>query len=260
VVNIVAHDLQISIDEHELFYGQGSYPFKHNTDPYLHTLLLKHATGADVIFTPSSTSADWINKNIPNRKRVIVIPHGTEIPDSYLPLPDKFVAGYLGASGPDKGLGYMLSAWEKDPTGEMILGGTCCQFLAESLKLVPARFPNVKLLGWLDKVSDFYNQISIYIQPSVTEGFGIEILEAMAYGRPVIASRGAGGADVISEGIDGFVVPPRNIDAMASKIKWFRDNPRATQIMGENAREKAKHYTWNIIENRYEKVYSELLK
>jgi glycosyltransferase involved in cell wall biosynthesis len=258
-VNIVAHNLEESIKEHELFYGKGSYQYKHNTDPYLHGLLLKHASYADKIFTPSSTSAEWIRKNI-RYENICVIPHGTEIPESYGPYPEKFTVGYLGAWGPDKGIGYLTSAWNRNPRGELLLGGICCKVLEQSYKLVPKEFPSTRLLGWVDKVSDFYNQLSVYVQPSVTEGFGIEILEAMAHGRPVIASRGAGGADAISDGIDGFVVPPRSIDRLAEKIKFFFDNPKLISMMGNNARVKALQYSWDKIEQKYIKAYRGLLE
>jgi glycosyltransferase involved in cell wall biosynthesis len=253
----VAHDLQESIKEHELFYGKGSYQFKHNTDPYLHELLLKHATRADLIFTPSSTSKDWIEKNIPGRK-VCVIPHGTEIPYSFQSYPEKFTVGYLGAYGPDKGIAYLTSAWKKNPSGELLLGGTCCKVLEQSYKLVPKEFPNTRLVGWVNQVYEFYNQLSIYVQPSVTEGFGIEILEAMAHGRPVIASRGAGGADVITDGVDGFVVPPRDIEALAARINFFIDHPAAIAIMGEQAHHTAREYSWDKIEKRYVDAYTSL--
>ena len=256
-INIVAHDLQESINEHERFYGKGSYNYKHNTDPYLHELLLRHATRADLIFTPSTVSRDWIEKNIPGR-RVCIIPHGTEIPYSFQEYPEKFTVGYLGAYGPDKGIGYLTQAWKKNPAGELLLGGTCCKALEQSYNLVPKEFPNTRLLGWVNQVYDFYNQLSIYVQPSVTEGFGIEILEAMAHGRPVIASRGAGGADVIHEGIDGFVVPPRDVDALAARINFFVDHPAAIAIMGEQAHHTAREYSWDKIEKRYVDAYTSL--
>ena len=256
--NIVAHDLEESIKEHELFFGKGSYQYKHNTNPYLHEILLRHAQLADVIFTPSSTSKAWIEKNIPGR-RICIIPHGTEIPYSFQGYPEKFTVGYLGAYGPDKGIGYLTSAWKINPRGELLLGGTCCHALEQSYKLVPKEFPNTRLVGWVNQVYEFYNQLSIYVQPSVTEGFGIEILEAMAHGRPVIASRGAGGADVIHEGIDGFVVPPRDIEALAARINFFIDHPAAIAIMGEQAHHTAREYSWDKIEAKYVKAYEELL-
>lgn len=250
VVNIVAHDLETSITEHELYNGKGTYPFKHNTDPYLHMRLLQHANNADMIFTPSYASARWIKANIDSEVKVKVIPHGVDIPDHFAPLPSDFSVGYLGAFGPDKGLIYLYNACIGTTT--LILGGTCCN-------VAPKLFHQARCLGWLNDVADFYNQISVYIQPSVTEGFGIEILEAMSYGRPVIVSSGAGGADVVSNGIDGFVVQPRDVSGIFDKIKFLKEYPNALREMGLRAREKSKKYQWDKIEKMYMDVYQEIL-
>jgi glycosyltransferase involved in cell wall biosynthesis len=253
VVNIVAHELKTSIDEHELYYGKGSYQFVHNTNEYLHKRLLNHAKNASMILTPSSTSADWIRKNI-REDRITIIPHGTEIPITVSKFPEKFTIGYLGAAGPDKGLPYLHHAYQLMPSYEttsMLYGGNCGNFMKQ--------FDGAKILGWVKDISEFYNQISVYVQPSVTEGFGIEIIEAMAYGRPVIASRGAGGADAITDGYDGFVVPAKDVNAMMIRLQWFKENPEMMKEMGLRARDKAKESEWCKIEDKYERMYSEVL-
>lgn len=250
VVNIVAHDLKESIAEHELDYGKGSYPFKHNTDEYLHKLLLAHTRNADAVLTPSTRSAKWIHENI-ETKRVMVIPHGTDLPVNILPIPNEFRVGYMGAAGPDKSLPYLFQAWNIYGRDKLVLAGSCCKTVGPS--------PIVELLGWVNDVADFYNQISIYIQPSITEGFGIEILEAMAYGRPVIVSSGAGAADLVEEGVNGFIVPPRDPQAILDKILYFKNNPSAIAEMGQHAKQAAASYTWDKIEKRYEEFYREIL-
>jgi glycosyltransferase involved in cell wall biosynthesis len=255
VVNVVAHDLKVSIDEHEKYYGKDTYPFKHNTDPDLHTTLLKHTYFADKILCPSSSAKKWIEDNI-RKNDVEVISHGCTIPNSFSEIPEHFTVGYLGAFGPDKGLPYLGNAyrathWTNDDA-TMLWGGTCSDNILQW-------YPETKATGWLENVADFYNQISVYVQPSVTEGFGIEILEAMAYGRPVIATTGTAGPDVISDGIDGFVIPPKDIQAIWQKLMFFKENPQVIKEMGLRAREKAKQFTWDIVEKKYEKMYSEVL-
>jgi glycosyltransferase involved in cell wall biosynthesis len=257
VVNVVAHDLKTSIDEHEMYYGKGSYQFIHNTDKYLHNLLLKHAEKADCILTPSTASANWINSNIPNRKRVCIISHGIDSVPEFNPVASGVLTvGYLGAFGPDKGLIYLLQAW-KEGIGELVFGGNCKEPIESLIKQY--NVPQARTLGWVENLSDFYNLLSVYIQPSVTEGFGIEILEAMSYGRPVICAVGAGGADAISDGVDGFIVPIRDSQAILERIQFFKDNPEKIIEFGLKAREKAKNYTWDKIEVKYEKLYTEVL-
>ncbi len=261
VANIVAHDLAISIKEHEKYFGVGTYPYKHNTDPLLHEALLAHAAHVNVVFTPSDASRGWILHNTP-AERVEVIPHGTDLPPEIPPLPAAPVFGYLGAAGPDKGLVYLLIAWRYNkPSSQLIFGGHCYDFvrvcLGNIVHGIQAR--SIKNTGWVPDVKDFYSQISVYIQPSVTEGFGIEVLEAMSYGRPVIVSAGAGAADIVTSGREGFIVPPGDPQAIREAMDYFHEHPDKIQEMGANAAEKAREYTWDKIEKRYETIYKEII-
>lgn len=258
VVNVVAHDLNESIKEFELFYGAGTYPFIHNVDPYLHELLLRHTENAEYIICPSKSAAKWISENIHYHDNVEIIPHGCYKPNKVTPIPsDKFITGYLGAHGPDKGLIYLLNANASFYLEqELVFAGTCCNDIT---KLPGGMAPNIKLLGWVDDIEDFYNSITVYVQPSVTEGFGIEILEAMAHARPVIASLGAGGADLIEDGITGFVVPPRDPKAIIDRLQILYKNRDRAISMGLHGMLKAQEYYWDKIEERYVKLYSRFI-
>jgi len=116
-----------------------------------------------------------------------------------------------------------------------------------------------KILGNFNNMSYFYNQCSVGIFPSVTEGFGICILEMMAHARPVIVGMGAGASELVEDGKQGFVVDGRDIDEIQSKIKYFKDNPGEVKRMGLEARKTAEQNTWDIIRKRYVDVYKELI-
>lgn len=261
LVNCPAHDLRTSIEEHERYYGKGSYKLIHNTDDYLHELLLRHAKHADAMITPSSSSAKWIAVNI-RPKRVEILPHGCEVPAVYWAPPAEFRVGYLGAFGPDKSLHLLLLAWKDfEGKGKMVFGGNCKSGILElarvmNIPLTPDRW---ELTGWLENVSDFYNNISVYCQVSASEGFGIETIEAMAHGRAVIVSSGAGSADAVTDGVDGFIVPPLDSQAILDKINYFVANPHKILEMGAAAREKAKKYSWDKIEEKYVAFYKGIL-
>lgn len=258
LVNVVAHDLKISIEEHERIMG-APYPFVHNTDPYLHRALLKHAEKADVVLTPSEGSARWIRENI-KVKRIEVIPHGCDLPGKVEPIPENFKAGYLGVWGPDKGLVYLLMAWDdlnyKD--AEFVFAGDCGGSLKAIIPSLTENNPTYRILGRVADISTFFNSISVYVQPSVTEGWGITVGEAMAHARPVIVSEGAGSSDMVEEGKEGFVVPIRDPKAIAEKINYFKKHPKEMRKMGENARVKAEKYSWMKVEEIYGELYREL--
>lgn len=93
-----------------------------------------------------------------------------------------------------------------------------------------------------------------------TEGFAVHnCLEAMAHGRPVIVSEGAGASELVHDGKDGFVVPIRDEKAITRKLTWFYDNPNEIKKMGEEARKTAEKYTWDAIKKQYVEIYKELV-
>jgi glycosyltransferase involved in cell wall biosynthesis len=138
---------------------------------------------------------------------------------------------------------------------------------------------NFELLGWVPDVSDFYARCSLYVQPSVTEGFGIEVLEAMAHGRTVLCSTGAGSADVVDP---SALFPPCDAAALAEKIRQARfvfdhsiyplkegrpvNDPAFPTgkldltAVGKFNREKAAAYTWDKVREQYKQLWRGMLK
>jgi len=252
IVDVPAHNLELSIEEWERW--QGKYPFKHMTDPFLWSLYTDFIVNADVVICPSKMSADYVKQNPGTKAKVVVIPHGTELPDEVKPLPEQFKVGYLGATGTDKGTIYLLKAWAglmyKD--SELLLAGD--GWSQNTLYDLFHKEQRVKLLGRVENVSDFYNSISVYCQPSVTEGFGIPCLEAMAHGRAVIVSEGAGVSELIKDGVEGFVVPIRDAGAIADRVDWLKRRPEKVKEMGQKARLKAESHTWSKTEAEFERL------
>jgi glycosyltransferase involved in cell wall biosynthesis len=84
----------------------------------------------------------------------------------------------------------------------------------------------------------------VFVFPSLFEGFGLVLLEAMAAGLPLITTEHTAGPDLITDGREGFIVPIRSAEAIASKLDWFSaDRDRARQ-MGLLAQRRATHFTW----------------
>lgn len=248
---IAAHDRKISIEE---FGRLGlEYPFHHIKDDDLWQIFFEGLRLADVVIAPSTRSAEFLKSE--GCKKVVIIPHGTNLPKQVKPIPERFDVAYLGAIGPDKGLLYLIQAWAmlNYPDSRLILAGGGTETLELFIRHITNN-ANFVLLGRVASPSDLYNACSIYIQPSVTEGFGIEVPEAMAHGRPVIVSEGAGASDLIDDSI-GFVVPIRAPRAIAEKIDWCRQNRDKLPEMGERARKKAENYTWDKIRGRYQEIW-----
>ncbi|GAH55084.1 unnamed protein product, partial [marine sediment metagenome] len=143
------------------------------------------------------------------------------------------------------------------PDSKLLLAGGGTETLEPLIRQV-ANQGQFKILGRVPDVSDVYNACSVYCQPSVTEGFGIEVPEAMAHGRPVVVSEGAGASDLVEDGVTGFMVPIRSPEAIAEKIDWFRNNREKIPEMGQKARREARNFTWDKIRRQYARIFLSL--
>ena len=250
-----AHDVQKSRQAHEELGVPYDYP--HLTDPALWERYLGGYKAADVLICPSQHSAA-VMRGFGCTNRIEVIPHGCSYVDKIHPLPERFTVGVLGAiGGPDKGLVYLLRAWKKLDYSDavLVLGGSHSNTQWVHALLQHVGYPrNVVLTGWVDNVSDFYNSISLLVQPSITEGFGIEILEAMMHGRLALTSTGAGGVDVA---VDSF--PAADVVALASKIDSYKKDISALAKAGLRSRAVAEGLTWDKVRQKYVSLWRSML-
>jgi glycosyltransferase involved in cell wall biosynthesis len=253
---IAAHDVTLSREE---FHKLGiPYDFPHLNNRTLWLTYIEGQLMVDKVICPSQISKKTVE--VYGVKDAIVIPHGVIPPNDVMPIPNVFHVGYLGQPGPDKGLIYLFQAWSKlNLVGHRLLmaGKDIAQIapLWNSLR----NSGEVEFMGFVQNVAQLYNACSVYVQPSVTEGFGIEVLEAMAHGRPVIVSEGAGAADVVRHCTDGYVVPRRDPDAIADCIQTLKNDPALVASMGMQARARAMEYTWDRIIPQYHKLWLGIL-
>jgi glycosyltransferase involved in cell wall biosynthesis len=245
-----AHDVNLSKQEYEACGVPFDYP--HLTDPQLWGRYLSSYYNADLIICPSHHSANVMRGY--GCKSVEVIPHGCHAAPLYA-LPKTYSVGYLGQIGPDKGVKYLIEAWEKLRYKDAVLtiAGSQSPHLLNIIRNMGAK-SNYNILGYVNSLDEFFKSINIYVQPSVTEGFGIEILEAMAYGRPVIASRGAGAADCINDHCT--LIPSRDSKSLANAIDHYRINGGDVRL---ELVEHSRRYDWSVIKARYVSTWKKLL-
>lgn len=113
-----------------------------------------------------------------------------------------------------------------------------------------------------EELPAYYNICDILILPSITmgEAFGVVLLEAMACGKPVIASNLPGVRSVVSDGEDGLLARPGDVRDLAEKIQMLLDDPQRRREMGERGRAKVEEkYAWPRIIPRLVQVYEEVL-
>ena len=189
----------------------------------------------------------FIEEGLPAEK-VIAIPYGADLERFSPEQPGAeqrktFKALFVGSIVQRKGVSYLLRAYQrfKGPNTELVLVGNHPD---DSSPFVPFRdsFKHIPHVSQTD-LPQIYRSADVFVFPSLLEGMGLVVLEAMASGLPVITTPNGPG-DLVRDGVDGFVVPIRNVDAIVEKLEYLRAHPEERLRMGQNARERAKMFTW----------------
>jgi alpha-maltose-1-phosphate synthase len=216
---------------------------------------------ADHIFVASSiTQKSLLNTGV-KVENISVIPYGSPI-DYFYPLSKKdkiFRALFVGRVTPRKGVHYLLKAWK-----ELKLSS------AELLLIGVNEYPEKWLSQYNDifryhssvphaSLNQYYSDANVLVFPSLVEGFGLVLLEAMACGIPIITTTNTGGPDIITDGVEGFIVPIRDVEALKEKIEWCYDHPKELAEMGRAARRKAEQLTWGQYRQKLSQRVQEIL-
>jgi len=214
---------------------------------------------ADIVTATGEGLAEATRPFMPRRKPVHVVPYGVDIeqfspgePAERLVPPGGPVIGSVKALRIEKGFSFlieaMVSVTRSHPDARLVLAGdgperARLEQLTRSLGLTG----NVIFLGELDhaRVPVFLRHVDIYVQPSLTESFGVSALEASATAIPVIATAVEGGHEIVKDGETGFVVPAGESDALARPILRLLDDPAQRTAMGDAGRRfVADRYEW----------------
>lgn len=163
--------------------------------------------------------------------------------------PVRFV--FVGGTKELKGLSYMLQAFQKvdhtKATFTIIGADNLCKELKEKYA------KDVDFVGMIlhDSLPGILQNYDVMVFPSLGEGFGLSIIEAMACGLPVVSTTNTGANDFIKDGENGFIVPIQDADAIADKMQWFMNHREEIPRMGKNAIKTASDLTWD---NYHKKV------
>ena len=171
---------------------------------------------------------------------------------------DKLRVIFVGALTQRKGISYLLEAVERlRPRVELTLLGLRvgeCRALDRALRVhrwIPS-LPNTAVLEELGRHD-------VMVFPSLFEGFGLVMLEAMANGLVVIATPNTGAPDFFSEGEDGFIVPIRDAEAIAEKLEMLSHDRERLAAMSQAAMRKAMLHSWRYYRDRLVNTVQEAL-
>ncbi|MGK7905029.1 MAG: glycosyltransferase family 4 protein [Hormoscilla sp.] len=159
---------------------------------------------------------------------------------------------YAGVLTYLKGVAHLVNAFasiaQDFPQTELVLiGREDDKAYADQLKAQVSKLPlesQVQFMPQLDQpeLAKYMSQASVFVLPSLSEGLGRVVLEAMATGTPAIASNVGGIPDMVQEGINGFLVPPGDEKALADRFRWMLEHPTDAKEMGRHARDFAEQF------------------
>lgn len=123
------------------------------------------------------------------------------------------------------------------------------------------RVPDAAFAGFQrgDDLGRAVASMDIFFNPSVTETFGNVTLEAMAAGVPVVAARATGAVDLIEDGVTGYLVPARDVDAYADAIATYAQDDTARRAAGAAGHARAAAYEWGAVNQAVLDAYLEVM-
>jgi phosphatidylinositol alpha-mannosyltransferase len=214
----------------------------------------------------SETAARFLRRSIPEAD-VEIVPNGVDA-DAWA-APDR-VAEDLPAGrrivwahrlDPQKGFPVAVAAFAKVvteiPEAVLIVAGDGADREALGLLSSSAR-ARVRLLGTVpnDRLPPIHASGEVFVAPATgQESFGVALVEAMAAGLPVVASDIPGYREVVTHGVHGLLVPPRDPEALAKALIRVLTEPGLAARLGDAGRARSGEYDWSIVVDRLEELY-----
>jgi glycosyltransferase involved in cell wall biosynthesis len=196
---------------------------------------------ADAVLCASAFTRQSLIDSGVDPEKIFVEPYGVD-QTVFAPSREKFPNfSVIWASSftQTKGIGYLLEALVRRPVPgiELVLAGY--PYGTDAAALYEGRV-RMRRLGHISRqeLGDVMGRCHAHVFPTIVEGFGRNIIEAMASGLPVITTPNCAGPDLIEDGVTGFITPIRDVDAIGEKLAWIHDHPQEAIEMGERARKR----------------------
>jgi phosphatidylinositol alpha-mannosyltransferase len=253
----------------------GTFHACHNTPRgyhFCHPFLKGAFERLDGKIAVSQPARDFVAKYLPGEYHII--PNGVDFEHfaaDVLPI-EEFCDGklnilFVGRLEKRKGLDYLLGAYgrvkRQFPNTRLIVVGPGTKLRRNyAEKISRMKLKDVVFAGRVSyaDLPRYYRAADIFCAPATgEESFGIILLEAMAAGKPIIASNISGYASVVNDGIEGLLVPPKDEGALAQAIISLFSDATLRQQMGGRGRAKAEEYRWERVARMVLNYYSELL-
>jgi glycosyltransferase involved in cell wall biosynthesis len=210
----------------------------------------EEAEQADYVLAPSAYVQSTLIANGVDPSRIVPMPFGVDI-DRFRPAEGRparpFRVLFVGQASRRKGMRYLLDAFDqlRLPDAELVLvGGVENPRTLETHAGSVTHIPHVPY----GEVHSLFQQADVFLYPSLHEGSALAIYEALASGLPVITTLNSG--SVVRDGIDGYIVPVRDTEAIKEKLLLLYSRPELRRDMSRSARKRAEEFTWDAYQRR----------
>jgi glycosyltransferase involved in cell wall biosynthesis len=172
-----------------------------------------------------------------------------------------FVVGHIGALVvEDKGQNYIIEAAKKLKNSRYIkfifVGSGKDEKILKS-QVEKYDIDNVVFEGFKDNVGDYLSLFDLFLFPSLNEGLGSILLDAMYFAKPIIATNVGGILDIIKDGYNGILINPKSADEISDAIMRLYEDSGLRKRLSENAKKESKQFSMEHLVNKYIERYEE---
>jgi glycosyltransferase involved in cell wall biosynthesis len=249
---------------------------------YNRPMIYRAIREADAYIALSSFERDYLVENwqVPSTKIKVIgagietvrfeQADGTEMRGRY-GLGDHPVVAFVGQQGRNKGVDTLIlsmqGVWREFPQARLLIAGATTRFTPFLQDLIRTRLSpheqkRVVYVGNFaeNEKPNLFAACDVFAYPSRYESFGIAFVEAWAAGKPVVGCETGAVSSIISDGVDGLLVPVNDAVALSRALLHLLRAPDLRRRLGQAGREKVlQHYTWETVTPRWRAVYEQVL-
>ncbi len=264
-------DIPIISFVHSIEWELASRALKHGkmlADKFVKWLTRKKYNQCDLIITPSAGVNDLLSLNGIRTKK-IVVPLGVDV-RRFVPPPskpmakkaikipsDKLVVGFCGRIGREKDLPTLLKAFRRVQHKHDVM----LLIVGSGLDVKAFRNPRIKQIGNTNNVVPYLQAMDVFVLPSLTETSSLATMEAMSCALPVIATPVGSVKDYIEDGVNGFIFPRQDVDALVEKLNALLKSQKVRDKIGAEARKTiTQRHDWQQVSKELLRILHEMTK
>ena len=223
----------------------------------------EHQKAARVVVASSFSKSTLIENGVPAEK-IVLNPYGVDLrrfsvkPKAAKDRPFRFV--FAGLVCARKGIPLLVQAWNKlrRNDAELWIVGPITPTAATRIGsdekiIVKGKVSNTDLAAIM-------SESDVFVFPSYFEGFALVLLEAKASGLPVITTTATAGPDITTQGEDGWIIEPGNLDALVEAMRFCLNNRDRIAEMGAKARHTAERFSWDAYGDRWVRILHDVCR